>query len=34
MVLYLAYHKLLTLPTRYLNGYTNWYRPEYYRLLA
>ena len=34
MVLYLAYHELLTLPTRYLSGYINWYRPEYYRLLA
>ena len=34
MVLNLAYHELLTLPTRYLSGYINWYRPEYYRLLA
>ena len=34
MVLYLAYHELLTLLTRYLTGYTNRYRPEYYRLLA
>ena len=34
MVLCLAYHELLTLPTRYLSGYIKWYRPEYYRLLA
>jgi Fic family protein len=34
MVLYLAYHELLTLPTLYLSGYINRHRPEYYRLLA
>ena len=34
MVLYLAYHELLTLPTLYLSGYINRHRPDYYRLLA
>ncbi|WP_375417280.1 Fic family protein [uncultured Hymenobacter sp.] len=34
MVLYLAYHELLTLPTLYLSGYINRHRPNYYRLLA
>ena len=34
MVLYLAYHELLTLPTLYLSGYINRNRPDYYRLLA
>lgn len=34
MVLFLAYHRLLNLPTLYLSGYINQHRPDYYRLLA
>lgn len=33
MVLFLVYHRLLSLPTLYLSGYINRHRPDYYRLL-